>query len=207
MTPSARSIEFGSVEVGSDSSVTIDLVNTGTAPLYGPAISFLNGAMDLGYSVSGPQVFEAGTVKQVHLHWLPSQAGPLDRVMRIATNDEVEPFADIRLHGTAVPISAVGDQATTVGASGLLAVYPNPSGAYGVVRVSLKRGSNETGQVISLRLLDQLGRLAKVLYRGQLPDEGYAGAFEVTDLAPGVWFLVSSSASRGREVMPLIIER
>ena len=116
---SAESVNFGQVLIGSDSTVSIFISNSGDGTLEGQiCIESPFSAEPENFLIS-PQ----GNDKEIFITFSPASTGFFEKILLIQSNDPENPEIGILLSGEGIDFNSVSDPVLNVAS---ISVYPNP---------------------------------------------------------------------------------
>jgi hypothetical protein len=98
---SSNSLTFGNITVGQAQNQTLTVSNTGTAALNVTAVSVAGSGFALTSAASSFSV-ASGTSQSITVRFAPTQSGPVNGTLTIASNDPSQPSVSVPLTGTGV---------------------------------------------------------------------------------------------------------
>lgn len=123
--PVPATLDFGSVKVGDEKALKLELTNTGEAK--GRATGFLDSTTSKGFALATPEVLVGAAKTQAYsVSFAPTSAGKTETVLTLLTNDPDERFLKVTLKG-----NGVRDDVTDAGSDAGDKVALNDSGETG----------------------------------------------------------------------------
>jgi len=199
------SVDFGTVEIGSDSSITITLIN----PNEGEITAGLLAVVSSPFSFSDTVItLEGEEETDLVVNFAPDEEGEISDSLMIVTTTLIE-LADtldipypvgitwLYLTGMGEDPSAVDNKHVKPVDYKLLSCYPNPFNSSLDLEVKLDRAGE-----ISLEVFDIDGRPVSVIYRGNLSTGENRFSWSPVNISTGTYF-VKLTHSTGTVEIPV----
>ncbi|MCF7906979.1 T9SS type A sorting domain-containing protein [Patescibacteria group bacterium] len=159
-------INFGQVLVGSDSTVSIFISNSGNGTLEGQVSTETPFSIDPENFLISPQ----GNDKEIFITFSPTSTGFFDKILLIQSNDPENPEIEILLSGEGVDFNSVTDPVLNIAS---VSAYPNPFNSELTISFSMYEVRPRTlitiynikGQVVKAWALDP--STTQVTWRGR----------------------------------------
>ncbi len=191
-------LNFDSVDVGSNQTKSLALQNTGTASLTVNTYALSAGAntTDNDFTLSGSvSQINSGSSSSLFVQFAPQAVGLRSATLSITSTVGNKSVA---ISGIGRGVSnAVNDNALS--ASDYLHAYPQPATSHSIVEATV--GS---GEMIDLNLVDVQGRVVRRIFNGVSPDGYFRAELPTDDLASGLYVCVLRSSHETRRCMIVV---
>ncbi len=199
------SVDFGTVEIGNDSSITISLINPNEDEITAGLLSIILSTFSFSDTVV---TLEGDEEVDLEITFAPDEEGEISDSVMIVTTTRIE-LADtlvipypigitwLRLAGTGEEPSAIEGKHLEPVDYKLLSCYPNPFNSSLEVEVKLNRAGE-----ISLEVFDIDGRQVSVIYRGYLSSGENRFNWSPAEISTGTYF-IKLTHSTGTVEMPV----
>jgi photosystem II stability/assembly factor-like uncharacterized protein len=184
----ATSLEFGKVQAGTTTDLTITLAAANSSGLRLDSISIRDEIIPGTFRIVEPAgpfpiTVQMGQPLSIKVRFAPTTAAVADANLFITTNAKEEPLLYVPLSGEGTPAVASTPDDNGHGTALQLTATPNPIVNSGIISVVIpSRGD------ISLTLTDPLGRTVRTIYNGTSDAGQRWFSFDAGSLPTGVYY-------------------
>ena len=178
---SVSSVNFDSVLVGTEESLSITIYSKGSLSLTISNISINNSAFSTDYTSSVSTIIP-GESLVIHVFFTPTSSMDYNGVLTIENNDHP---VEVQLSGNGVSTTEIEEKlfSDIPKTFALQSAYPNPFNPSTTIKYSIPKESN-----VTLKVFDVLGREIKKLVIEELNAGYYQVIFDASHLSSGVYY-------------------
>ena len=196
------SINFGSVTIGKDSTISFDVSNTGKADLKISTATINTSIFSVVDFPSAGLTIPQASKNTIKVKFVPAVTGDFSAKLTLLTNDPTQNYVKIPLVGSAVPVNSVD---YTLGSNNLITlnVAPNPINDNSTISYSINSNNQE---FVKLSIVDISGKVISDVF------SGYANAglntvkFDATNIPSGKYFLIANIKNTSVQ-FPIVISK